>query len=91
MEIIFSKSGQSWVSEFQVSGDFNLHVERSKGDVFSVYQRTSQSGEYAYVEGIGTQTGKKVIEFDFTGAIYPKYIKVVCGTKPTMAVVTVNE
>ena len=88
MELRFVKDGNVFVAEFEVAGDFNLHVERPAGGLFSVYQRTAQSGKYAYVEGLGSQTGKDVIEYDFSALVYPKWIKVVCGNKPTVGVVT---
>ena len=90
MDLNFNKEGNSFVAEFEATGDFNLHVERAKGGVFNIYQRTAQSGKYAYVEGLGSQTGKDVIEYDFTGIVYPKSIRVVSESEPTMAVVTFN-
>lgn len=88
MNLEFVKDGNVFVAEFEVAGDFNLHVERPASGLFSVYQRTAQSGKYAYVEGLGSQTGKDVIEYDFTGVIYPKSIRVVSEVNPTLAVVT---
>lgn len=90
MNLDFVKDGNVFVAEFEVAGDFNLHVERPADGLFSVYQRTTQSGKYAYVKGLGSQTGKDVIEYDFAGVIYPKSIRVVSESEPTMAVVTFN-
>jgi hypothetical protein len=90
MNLEFVKDGNVFVAEFEVAGDFNLHVERPASGLFSVYQRTAQSGKYAYVSGLGSQIGKDVIEYDFTGVIYPKSIRVVSEVNPTMGVVTFN-
>lgn len=88
MELNFIKDGNVFIAEFEVAGDFNLHVERKERGIFSVYQRTALNGKYAYVEDIGSQTGKDVIEYDFTGVIYPKMIKIVSEVNPTIAEVT---
>jgi hypothetical protein len=88
MELNFIKDGNVFIAEFEVAGDFNLHVERKERGIFSVYQRTALNGKYAYVEDLGSQTGKGVIEYDFTGVIYPKMIKIVSEVNPTIAEVT---
>ena len=52
MEITFEKIEQYWgkdaayVSEFEVTADFNLHIERKKGGRFLVYQKSVADGEY---------------------------------------------
>lgn len=91
MEITFSKSGASWISEFQVSGAFNLHIEGVyEGDI-RIYQRGTSTGAYSYVKGsTPSPSAGNVYDSDFSALVYPKYIKVVCNTKPTMAVVTTN-
>lgn len=46
MELSFQKQGNLWVAEFEVTGDFNLHLERiSKGSI-AVSQRSTVSGGY---------------------------------------------
>lgn len=91
MEITFSKSGGSWISEFQVSGAFNLHLEGVYEGNVSVYQRGTASGAYSYVKGsTPSQPAGNVYDSDFSALVYPKYIKVVCATKPSVSVVTTN-
>jgi hypothetical protein len=89
MNINFTKEGSRYVSAFEVTADFNLHIEGVKGGNISVFQRGSASGDYAYVEGSSFHTSEgNVFDYDFSALVYPKYIKVICSTKPTMAVVT---
>lgn len=84
---VFGKNTLAWETEFEATGDFNLHVERNKGGDILVYQRTAGSG-YAIVEEFRGMDNKPAIDLDFTGVVFPKSIKVVSETMPSMAVVT---
>lgn len=96
MELTFTQSQQTfdgkaaYESEFQVTGDFNIHIERKEGGRFLLYQRGIGSGEYAFVDEIGNQDHKAVIDLDMSALVYPKYIKVVSESEPTLGVVTFN-
>ena len=91
MELTFGKEGNWYVSEFEVTSDFNLHIEKEpKGD-FYLYQRTSGL-KYDLIKNFGyNKGGDNIIDVDFTALIYPKWIKVKSAVKPTVAVVTVNK
>lgn len=93
MNLEFAKNNEtnSWECEFSTPSDFNLHIEGvAEGKVY-IYQRGTASGEYAYVKDATPYPSlSKVYDYDFSAAVYPKYIKVVCATEPTMAVVTTN-
>lgn len=93
MELTFIKQGDKYVAEFEVTSDFNLHIERDvkEGGFLFVNQRTSKEGQYDSVRGASFNYGDPVVDIDFTGMIYPKYIQVVSKVLPTMAVVTVGE
>ena len=94
MELNFTmneKTG-SWVSEFKVESDFNLHIEGVVEGNVRVYQRGTESGEYSYVrEATPYPSFANVYDFDFSALVYPKWIKVVCPVEPTKAVVTFAE
>ena len=92
MEILFEKKGSAWVSEFEATGDFNLHIERVSDGRFLVHQKSVAGGEYDIVDTVSHMDldHKAVIDLDFTALVYPKFIKVGCATEPTMAVVTYN-
>lgn len=91
MNLTFTKQGNSYVAEFDATADFNLHIERPKEGYLRVYQRTGGSGGFAYVEGLSQYAFDKIIDLDFTGAVYPKSIKVVSDVQPSLATVNVGE
>lgn len=90
MEITFSKSGEVYVAEFSVTGDFNLHLEGVLLWDYKIYQKTAGNA-YALVRGLADRPNyEKVSDLDFSGVVYPKYIKIVSEVEPTLAVVTFN-
>lgn len=88
MTLEFIQVGNKFVAEFKTEADFNLHVEKENGEL-SVWQTTVEGGKYDVVKTAAPLD--KVVDIDFVGVIYPKYIKVTCASLPTMAVVTFNE
>ena len=91
MELNFTKENNGWVSEFEATADFNLHIEGVREGNVRIYQRGSASGDYAYVRGATPATTYgNVYDFDFSALVYPKFIKVECATEPTLAEVTYN-
>lgn len=96
MDLIFEKKEQyfgkdaAWVSEFKVTSDFNLHVERVSGGRFLVYQKTVKDGEYDLVDGLGYKDHKDVIDITLWDLVYPKWIKVVSEAEVTMGIVTMG-
>lgn len=89
MELVFTKENGRWVAEFEVTGDFNLHVEGVTDGNVAVYQRGASSGEYAFVRNaVAYPSYGKVYDYDFAALVYPKYIKIVSEVEPTMAIVT---
>lgn len=91
MEIVFEKKDSAWVSEFEATSDFNLHIEGVLEGNVRVLQSTVKGGGYAFVRGSTPYpTYGNVYDYTFTDFVYPKYIKVECATEPTMAVVTYN-
>lgn len=84
----FTKVGDKYVAEFEATTDFNLHIERNESGFLFVNQRTTSSGAYDSVKGASFNYGDAVVDMDFVGTIYPKYIQIVSKVKPTMAIVT---
>jgi hypothetical protein len=91
MELNFIKENNNYVAEFEVTADFNLHIERDEPGILALYQRTTTSGEYAEIEGTREYRYKEVYDCDFVGAIYPKYIKVVSGVEVISAELTLKQ
>ena len=79
----------TYAAEVKVTGDFNLHVETKNGGVVSVYQRSSDSGEYAVAKTFNSYK-PQVIDCDFAALVYPKWIKVVSGSEVVSASVNFN-
>lgn len=75
--------------EFEISSDFNIHIERVSGGKFYIYQKTASSANYALVEDVKRiYDNNTIIDLDFTAVVYPKHIKVVSESEVTMAEVT---
>lgn len=93
MELNFIKNEATryWECEFEATADFNLHIEGVPEGKVWIYQRTTASGEHAYIkEATPYPSLVDVYDFDFSALIYPKFVKVVCGTEPTYAEVVSN-
>jgi hypothetical protein len=92
MELNFTKEGDRFVSEFEATADFNLHIDGVLEGNVSIYQRGTSSGGYAFVRGATPSPSYgNVYDMDFSALVYPKYIKVSCATKPSIGVVTFTE
>lgn len=91
MNLEFEKK-DNWEAEFEATADFNLHIEGVPEGQVRIYQRGTPDGEYAYVkEATPYPSFSDVYDFDFSALVYPKWIRVVCGNKPTVGVVTIAE
>lgn len=91
MELNFVKEGTKYVATFNATSNFNLHIEKEHNGFLFVSQRTSSQGEYDSINGADFSKVDKVIDFDFSGIVYPKSIKIESEIEPTMAVVTFAE
>lgn len=90
MNLNFTNVGEKWVAEFSVTDDFNLHIEREESGYLIVNQRTTAEGKYDSIRDGSFNYGDPVVDIDFTGVIYPKYIQVISKVEPTYAEVTSN-
>lgn len=70
-----------------MSANFNLHIEGVVGKI-TVFQRTTETGGYAIIKDATSTANSAIYDVDFVGEIYPKFLKLVCATEPTMAEVT---
>lgn len=90
VELSFLKSGSKYICEFEVSSDFNLHVEREKGGYLFLYQRSSESGNYDSVGDAKFAPQDLVVDYDCSALVYPKYIKIVSEVEPSYAAITTD-
>lgn len=89
MDIQFTKKDDLWVAEFEVTGDFNLHIERETEGRLSIYQKTAGT-KYEYIHGTGFLDNFVVYDNDFSALVYPKNIMIKSAVKPSVAVLTTN-
>lgn len=89
MELLFSKQGNVYVAEFEITADANLHIERPSSGYLSINQR-SVNGKYALVDGVGNYAFDKVIDADLASIVYPKTIKIESSVEPTYAAITTS-
>lgn len=89
-ELVFVKQGSKYVSEFEVTKDFNLHIERGKGGILYLQQRTTDVGMYDSVNNADFAPMDLIVDYDFSSLVYPKYIKVVSEVEPSYAAITTD-
>lgn len=89
MEITFNKVNNQYEAEFSIENDANLHIEFSNATPIQLYQKTAGTA-YGVVQGY-KEIASEVVDFDIIGLVYPKNIKIVCKSNPTIAIVTVSE
>lgn len=88
MQLDFVKRGNSYEAIFEVTGDFNIHIELNKPSYIGVYQSSIQNGEYSFTTEYKLNNIQKVYDIDFGALVYPKWIKVVSGSEVIKAEVT---
>lgn len=86
-EIVFNKDGNKWVAEFEVSADFNLHIEKPQIGYLYMQQR-STSGKWDSVHKFQVADSDYIVDYDFTALVYPKQIRLVSEYAPTMCALT---
>lgn len=90
MNLHFERRNGYFISEFEVTNDFNLHIEKDPTGQFLVYQRTA-GGAYDLVADFGKNKGDDpVIDYDFSALVYPKYIQIKSSVDPVIATITTN-
>lgn len=89
--LTFNLKNGIYVAETTVNADYNLHIERVGGGRFNIYQRGAATGEYVSCVGLPTQlvySAPKVIDWDFSHGVYPKYLRIESETQVTSAEIT---
>ena len=77
MKLEFKEENGKFVSVFNVTGDFNLHLEQKLYGIISVLQSIYEEGPFA----VAKVFQDRVINCDFGALVYPKYIKVVSDSE----------
>lgn len=89
MELTFEKRNNEYYCEFNVTSNFNIHIEKDPGYIY-FKQDTSGSGNYADINNLPISFKDRVIDLDFNSQVYPKNILVISKVNPTLALVTLN-
>lgn len=82
----FNQQGKVWVCETVVNADYALHIERVSPGKFNIYQRSTDSGQYALcvIPRFLYSTGQ-VIDWTFGHGYYPMHIRIESETEVTSA------
>lgn len=74
---------------FEAYEDFNLHIEKPTGSLQVLVVTPRGYGlSFCPIEGVAERSGDRVFDYDFTGIVYPKTIKIACVQEPYEAHVT---
>ena len=88
--LTFNKEGGNWVAYFKAEADFALHIERDEAGVMSMEQSTTGGG-YAVVEDFPARSRYgRAFDYEFSGLVYPKFIRITSTSEPTFAEVISN-
>lgn len=75
----------AYEAEFEVTGNFAIHIERTRGDAALILKQRTGGGKYALVDDFNYAKSKgEVLDYEASVAI-PKYIKIVSEVEPTLA------
>lgn len=89
--ITFNKEGDQYVARFEAAEDFALHIERDQVGPINVEASTIQGAGFAPVDDFPLDARiRPVLDYEFQGLVYPKYIKVTSDTAPAVAEVVSN-
>lgn len=89
MELNFSTVGTNYVAEFKADGPFSLHLELPEVGHLRVRQKSVEAGAYTDVDDMPiADQFKPVVDRQFTGEVWPIWMQIEVGARPTMAVVT---
>lgn len=90
MELQFKKVGSRYETEFEATGNFNLHCERKGAGNFKLFQKGTPEGQYATESSYADHKAEAVVDIDFSMLVYPKFIKVVSESEPIQGIVTMD-
>jgi len=88
MELTFEKINNKYISEFEITTDCNLHLEKKTAGPIKLYQRTVGGG-YDLINDVKNVSGV-VDDVDLVALVYPKTIKIESSVEPTYAALTTS-
>ena len=88
MELNFIEAGNTYVAEFKVEDDFNLHVETDGKSVVELHQTSVEGTNYDKVQMLNKCYSDAVTDVAVLVPVPPMWIKVTSTTMPTLGIVT---
>lgn len=85
MELVFTLENGKYVAYAQVNADYNVHLERIHTGGVAISQTTISGKSYAPVF---SEYKPSIVDLDFDGIVYPKYIKIISDTYVSEGAVT---
>ena len=75
----------AYEAEFEVTSNFAIHIERTRGDAALILKQRTGGGKYALVDDFNYAKSKgEVLDYEASVSI-PKFIKIVSEVEPTLA------
>lgn len=75
----------AYEAEFEVTANFAIHIERTRGDAALILKQRTGGGKYALVDDFNYAKSKgEVLDYEASISI-PKFIKIVSEVEPTLA------
>lgn len=82
MNLTFSKDANGfWIANFEVAGDFAIHVEKGADGALYTKMSTVAGAKYADVPSLYMQDRQTVMDQGVVGVIYPVYLQLEVRTK----------
>lgn len=90
MNVEFTKTGEVYRGEFTVTSDFNIHIEKETAGDCYLYVKGVADGEYASAVFPSNYLFNKIIDFDLSALVYPKYVLIQSDVPVDKCVVTMS-
>lgn len=90
MNVEFTKTGEVYRGEFTVTSDFNIHIEKETAGDCCLYVKGVVDGQYASAVLPSNYLFNKIIDFDLSALVYPKYVLIQSDVPVDKCVVTMS-
>ena len=87
MELNFTLENGLYVATFTATTNFNIHIERESRGLLGILQTSVENSQYSpIIDHKSLQD--KIFDCDFSGVIWPKYIKIISDTEIVKCIIT---
>lgn len=88
MELNFTLENGLYVATFTATTNFNIHIERESRGLLGILQTSVENSQYSHIIEHKPFLQNKVFDCDFSGVIWPKYIKIISDTEIDKCIIT---